>query len=142
MVDVAHPSGLLPPAGSDVRDVARITDLGLLLDSAVVGDLEAAAAVYDRVSVSVYRMVLVVVGEAELAAEVCRLGFQQLWTAWSAVHDGARRPASAQTWVLMTMHRYAADHVTQRRGAAYRRPLGPAKILRLPRAALLDEPRS
>jgi hypothetical protein len=105
------PSGQLLETDDDAREAALVGDLGALLDRAVAGDLAAAAAVYDRVAVSVYRLVHVVVGDGELATAVCRLGYEHLWKAWSAVADGAHRPVSARSWTHAVMHRFASAHV-------------------------------
>ncbi|MEO3935622.1 sigma factor [Dermatophilaceae bacterium Soc4.6] len=117
---------VIPPdvsARPDGRLEVVVADLAGLLDRAVSGDASAAAAAYDLVSVPAYRIVHLVVGDAETASEVCRRGFAHLWDVWSAAPAWVDRPASARTWALMIMHRCATDHVRQVSGGLPRPPL-------------------
>ncbi|MDQ2757864.1 MAG: hypothetical protein M3Y71_15135 [Actinomycetota bacterium] len=118
----------------DTLGVMRAPDLAVLLDRAAAGDVKAAAAVYDLVSVSAYRIVLLVVGDAAVATEVCREAFSQVWRVWSDAPDHAYR-STAQTWLLMTMHRFATDQVRRSHGGVPRGTLE-ARGPRGPRGAL------
>ncbi len=117
MIDAVTPASPSYPdaggSGSQAQKKLGATadpDLSALLDRAAAGDVEAAAAVYDRVSVFAYHLVLLVVGDVEVATEVCRQAFGAVWEGWGATPDHARRRHPVQTWLLMTVHRFATDH--------------------------------
>jgi len=105
--------------------VVATTDLAALLDRAVSGDVAAAASVYDQVSASAYRLVFLLVGDLEIATEVCARAFSEMWHVWRIAPDRAHRTATAHTWLLMMMHRYATDQVRSMRGGL--RPATPSR---------------
>ncbi len=102
----------------DVEEPPRVVagpDLAALLDRAVAGDVGAAAAVYDQVSTSAYRLVVLIVGDLEIATEVCARAFDEMWQVWRSAPNRVHRTATARTWLLTMMHRYATDQVRSMR---------------------------
>lgn len=90
-----------------------------LLARAGAGDLDALAALYDATSTSVFGLALNVLGDEELAVEVTRLTYAQVWRG-AAAYSTAHGPVAA--WIVATTHRLAVAHV-RTHGTAV--PVGP-----------------
>ncbi len=117
---------LTPPRAAVVPG-APADPLAHLVQRAGVGDLEAFGALYDATSASVYGLALNVLGDDDLACEVVRSAFAEVWRGaptWSPDHG----PAAA-AWIVATTHRLAVAHV-RTHGTAV--PVGPST------GALLD----
>lgn len=94
--------------------------LGTLLARVGRGDHDAFAALYDATAATVYGLALNVVGDEDLACEVVRRTFAEVWRdapAYSRSHG----PAAA--WVVATAHRISVAHV-RRHGTSV--PVGPS----------------
>lgn len=106
----------------------RASDLGVLIASCAAGDQDAFARTYDLASTRVYGVVLRVLRDEALTAEVTQEVFLEIWQKASFF-----RPAgSAWGWVLAIAHRRAVDCVrsveaARRRDERYaKEPVGPA----------------
>lgn len=99
---------------------APVDPLAHLLQRASVGDLEAFGELYDATSGPVYGLALNVLGDADLACEVVREAFAEVW-AYAPSWTGAHGPVAA--WIVATTHRLAVAHV-RANGTAL--PVGPS----------------
>lgn len=108
-----------PPRPTVVPDALDDT-LAHLVQRASVGDLEAFGELYDATAGPVYGLALNVLGDADLACEVVRDAFAEVWAyapSWTPAHG----PVAA--WIVATTHRLAVAHV-RTHGTAL--PAGPS----------------
>jgi RNA polymerase sigma-70 factor, ECF subfamily len=98
--------------GRRLRSVATLdetpADLGMLLRQAGRGDESAFAAFYDELSPLVYGVILKVVRDPSISAEVAQDVFVELWRI-AARYDSTR--GSVRTWASTIAHRRAVDRV-------------------------------
>lgn len=98
---------MTPPRPTVVPD-APVDTLAHLVQRASVGDLEAFGELYDATAGPVYGLALKVLGDEDLACDVVRRAFAEVWAyapSWTPAHG----PVSA--WIVATTHRLAVAHV-------------------------------
>ncbi|UFN44499.1 RNA polymerase sigma factor [Nocardioides okcheonensis] len=94
-------------------------DLGPLVGRVGSGDVEAFAALYDATAAAVFGLALNVLGDEDLAADVARQTFAEVWR--SAPHYTAGH-GPADAWIVATGHRLAVAQVRTGGSAV---PVGP-----------------
>lgn len=107
---------LIPPRSTEVPE----DSLAHLVRRSGAGDVKAFAALYDATAASVYGLALNVLGDDDLACEVLRSAYAEVWRdapTWSPAH-GPVAP-----WIAVTTHRLAVAHV-RTHGTAV--PVGPS----------------
>ncbi|WP_026553056.1 ECF RNA polymerase sigma factor SigK [Arthrobacter sp. H20] len=104
---MSHRSSL-SPVDSSAQDLAGDPALAELLLRTADGDKSAFACLYEQTAKRVYGLVLRVIKNAAIAAEVVQEVYLLLWT--SAGQFDADR-GSPQSWIFTLAHRRAVDRV-------------------------------
>lgn len=97
-----------------VQDPAQSPSLADLLSRTADGDQQAFAALYGLTCKRVYGLVLRVIQNAAIAAEVVQEVYLMLWAS-SGQFDADR--GSHQSWILTLAHRRAVDRVRSEQSA-------------------------
>ena len=116
---------MTPPRPTVVPD-APVDSLAHLVQRASVGDVEALGELYDATAGPVYGLALNVLGDADLACEVVREAFAELWAyapSWTPAHG------SVAAWIVATTHRLAVAHVRTHGTAVPAGPSNAAPVL-------------
>ncbi|NOJ61349.1 ECF RNA polymerase sigma factor SigK [Arthrobacter sp. 260] len=111
------PSSMHGPVTHGVSDSAPGFDLSDLLRRTADGDQEAFASVYAQTCKRVYGLVLRVIKNAAITAEVVQEVYLMLWTTAGQFDAGRGSP---QSWIFTLAHRRAVDRVRSEQSATGR----------------------
>lgn len=111
------PSSIDRPVQHGVSDTAPGSDLADLLRRTADGDQLAFASLYEQTCKRVYGLVLRVIKNAAITAEVVQEVYLMLWTAAGQFDAGRGSP---QSWIFTLAHRRAVDRVRSEQSATGR----------------------
>lgn len=111
------PSSMHGPVTHGVSDSAPGVDLSDLLRRTADGDQVAFASLYAQTCKRVYGLVLRVIKNAAISAEVVREVYLMLWTTAGQFDAGRGSP---QSWIFTLAHRRAVDRVRAEQSATGR----------------------